>query len=74
MTASRLASVGMILVVTSVPYAGGPNTGLLKGIAARTGDVAELFRDAIDGFRQSYLLSYTPTDANAAGGTRLPCP
>jgi VWFA-related protein len=59
------------------PYSGGPNLAALKGIAARTGgavydktlhgSLADSFRRALDDFRTSYLLSYTPSGVAASG-------
>ena len=58
-------------------YGGGPNRRLLRDAAARTGGalyekspgmaLAALFRQVLDDFRASYVLSYTPRGV-AAGG------
>ena len=60
---------------TMGPYAGGPNVSVLKGIAARTGGgfyeharpgtLGDVFRRALDDFRSSYLLSFTPSKTDS---------
>lgn len=62
---------------TTGPYAGGPNVAALKDIAARTGGayydvrredpLVELFRQALQEFRGSYLLSYVPDGVSDSG-------
>jgi len=59
------------------PYTGGPNLSILNGIAARTGgavfngaaydSLPTLFGRALEDFRRSYLLSYTPSGVSDTG-------
>jgi len=60
-----------------VPYNGGPNRRLLNETATRTGgavfqrtagaSLSALFEQALDEFRSSYVLTFTPRGVGAAG-------
>ena len=60
-----------------VPYTGGPNRRLLTEAANRTGggvyqrpvgtSLSALFEQALDQFRSSYVLTFTPRDVKANG-------